>query len=107
LGKAAGIPQWSDSPYLPDGNWRKIYHIGESSENDGYQPDLRLKAGSILPLGQIIQSTASYYTDSITLLIAPDDQLTANGKLYNDAGDGYGYLAGEFAIIFSGLANGR
>jgi alpha-glucosidase len=92
------VPQWADSPYLPDGNWRKINLIGESAENDGYQPDLRQKAGSILPLGQIIQSTASYSTDSITLLIAPDDQLTASGKLYHDAGDGYGYQSGEFAM---------
>ncbi len=92
------VPQWAESPFLPDGNWRKIYLIGESSENDGYQPDLRLKAGSILPLGQIIQSTATYSTDSITLLISPDDQLIASGNLYNDAGEGYGYQAGEFAI---------
>jgi hypothetical protein len=57
-----------------------------------------LKAGSILPLGQIIQSTATYSTDSITLLITPDDQLSASGNLYNDAGDGYGYQSGDFAI---------
>jgi alpha-glucosidase len=94
------VPQWADSPFLPDGNWRKIYLISESLENDGYQPDLRLKAGSILPLGQIIQSTATYSTDSITLLISPDDQLTASGNLYNDAGDGYGYQAGEYAITY-------
>ena len=97
-GKLLVVPQWAGSPFLPGGNWRKIYLIGESSENDGYQPDLRLKAGSILPLGQIIQSTASYSTDSISLLIAPDEQLTASGKLYNDAGDGYGYQEGEYAI---------
>ena len=92
------VPRWAENPSLPDGNWRKIYLINESSENDGYQPELRLKAGSIIPLGRIIQSTASYSTDSITLLIAPDAQLMAAGYLYHDNGDGYGYQDGEYAI---------
>ena len=49
-------------------------------------------------MGKVIQSTAEYTTDSLTLLVNLDDKGQATGMLYVDAGDGYGYKHGEYAL---------
>jgi hypothetical protein len=90
------IPVWAGNPSLPQGNWREIYLIDEQLELDGYQPMLRQKEGSVLPLSEIAVSTELFRTDSITLLIATDNNREASGTLYADAGDAFEYLAGEF-----------
>ncbi len=90
------IPTWAGSPILPEGNWRDVYLVDELLEDDGYQPILKQREGSVLPMAEIAQSTETYSTDSITLLIATDGSRVASGKLYADAGDGFGYREGEF-----------
>ncbi len=92
------VPKWSDNPSLPKSTWRSISLAGEDSKLDHYQPDMRLKAGSIIPVGQLIQSTVDYNADSITLLVSLDENHKANGYIYEDAGNGYGYLSGEYLI---------
>lgn len=91
------VPKWAYHPKLPQGKWKSISLVGEDSENDTYQPDVKLRGGSILPLGQVVQSTAYFSTDSITLYVCPDENIRASGRLYSDAGNGYGYQNGEFA----------
>ncbi|MFB6343512.1 TIM-barrel domain-containing protein [Saccharicrinis sp. FJH62] len=91
------VPKWAYRPKLPGGIWKTISLVGENSETDSYQPDVKLRGGTILPLGQVVQSTAYFSNDSITLYVCPDDNMTATGRLYSDAGDGYGYRKGEFA----------
>ena len=92
------VPKWAENPSLPSGIWRSISLAGEDSKKDKYQPDIRLKSGSILPIGQVIQSTEDYSTDSLTLLISPDENHSAYGILYDDALNGFDYLNGDYLI---------
>ena len=92
------VPKWADDTKLPGGIWRTIDLVGENSEKSKYQPDLKQRGGTIIPVGKVIQSTAEYKTDSITLLVCLDDELQAKGVLYDDAGDGFDYRQGKYAL---------
>ncbi|MBN1901837.1 DUF5110 domain-containing protein [Candidatus Sumerlaeota bacterium] len=90
------IPKWAQSPNLPEGNWHTISLVGEDSENDAYQPEIKIRDGAIVPLTKVIQNTADYSHDSLYLLISLDDKEKAAGVLYEDEGEGYGYKKGEY-----------
>ncbi len=92
------VPKWAVDPALPKGNWRSISINGEDSRNDRYQVDVKIKAGAIVPLANLVQNTTQYRTDSLTLLISPDAKGVAKGSMYQDKGDGYGYKKGEYAL---------
>jgi alpha-glucosidase len=92
------IPKWATGVTKPSGTWTSISLVGENSVTDPYQPDVEIKAGSILPLGQIIQSSVNYTADSLTLVVALDDNDRASGSLYSDAGEGYAYQTGAYLM---------
>jgi alpha-glucosidase len=92
------IPRWAVSPALPGGIWRRLSLAGEDSQADPYQCDLRIRGGTIVPLGKVVQSTAENSLDELTLAICLDDKGMARGVLYEDAGDGYEYLNGAFRL---------
>lgn len=89
------IPRWAEHPALPQDNW-KTFRLED--KDDGYQAELRLRPGAALPLANLYQNTSEYRTDSLTIIINPDQNGYAHGKLYEDAGDGFGYQKGEFAL---------
>lgn len=93
------IPKWAEHPVLPKGNWRTISLINEESENDVYQPELKIRPGAILPVGKIIQNTTEYSLDTLTLYVSLDSENKAFGKLYHDAGDGFGYQKEEYVTF--------
>jgi alpha-glucosidase len=102
------VPKWSKNPHLPQGIWKTISVAGEDSGNDHYQPDIKQKGGSIIPLGPVIQSTACYKTDSITLLVCLDQNNKASGTLYSDAGEGFEYRNGDFELdTFTAKKSGK
>ena len=78
----------------PKGDWRPFELVGEGANPD--LPKLKIRAGSIVPLGPVMQYTGEKPLDPLTLLIALDETNTANGFLYEDAGDGFGYQQGQF-----------
>jgi len=90
------IPKWATNVKYPSGLWTSISLVGENSKYDTYQPDVRIKAGSVLPLGQMIQTTADYTADSLTLITCLDENYKASGSVYSDAGDGYDYQNGNY-----------
>jgi len=94
------VPKWADQPNLPGGIWRTIDLVGENSKKSKYQPDLKQRGGSIIPVGKVIQSTTEYCTDSLTLLVCLDKEMKAEGTLYSDAGDGFEYKNGQYAVDF-------
>lgn len=94
------IPQWSEDPGLPGGIWRSVSLLDDDAENDGYQPELKQRGGSIIPVGPVIQSTAEFRTDSLTLLVCLDKDSTATGSLYVDKGEGFDYRNGDFEEDF-------
>ena len=89
------IPHWAKNVKTPDGDWQKIPF---EKEDDGYQATVKLRPGSIVPEGPVIQSTEEYNTNAITLLVNPDKNGKATGILYDDDGDGYGYKSGDYSV---------
>lgn len=88
------VPRWAEKPALPKGNWKKFTM---EQGDDGYQAQLSLREGAVLPLANLCQNTEEYRTDSLTLLVNLDAKGTALGRLYEDAGDGFGYRNGDYA----------
>lgn len=89
------IPRWCKDPVLPQGDWDIIRF---EEQDDLYQAFVAQRPGSIVPLANLVQSTEDYRTDSLTLLVNPDAEGKAVGQLYEDAGDGFGYRKGDYAI---------
>jgi len=93
------IPAWADNPALPKGNWRSIeIDPGEGPVNDSFQSELCLREGSILPVGPVVQSTAGYELNPLTLYVSLDSLGTATGRLYEDDWDGYRYREGYYRL---------
>jgi alpha-glucosidase len=99
------IPRWSKNfPWeiqkplaLPPGGWRDVCLLEENVEKDNYQAHLKIRPGAIIPLGEVIQHSGESCS-TLTLLINLDTQGKASGTLYEDAGDGFGYLEGEYLL---------
>ena len=89
------IPRWSESPALPKGNW-ELFDF-ENGMDDGYQSYLALRPGAAIPIIDVIQSTEDYSTKRISIIVNPDENGEAEGTLYDDAGEGFGYRDGKFA----------
>jgi hypothetical protein len=74
----------------------------------GQPPALPLRDGAIVPAGKVIQSTADFSLRTLTLFVSLDAEGKAQGQLYQDAGDGYGYTEGEYALVnFSADTSGN
>jgi alpha-glucosidase len=91
------VPKWSGQVTLPQGTWRSISLVN-GDMNDKYQADLKIRGGAIVPTGKIVQNTGETSLDPLTLYICLDDSGQAKGDLYEDAGDGFGYRTGDFAL---------
>lgn len=89
------VPRWAENPALPKGQWATF--IMEEGQDDGYQARLALREGAVLPLANLYQNTEAYNTDSLTLLVNLDAEDHASGRLYEDAGEGFGYRTGDYA----------
>ncbi|KAF8024369.1 hypothetical protein BT93_F1528 [Corymbia citriodora subsp. variegata] len=62
-------------------------------------PVLFLQGGSIIPLGPPHQHVGeATLSDDLTLLVALNEHGTAKGILFEDDGDGYKYLEGEYLL---------
>lgn len=88
------IPRWAPEVALPEGNWN-ILKLED--QDDGVQPYLAQRPGSIIPMANLYQNTTELCTDSLTLLVNPDAEGKAVGTLYEDARDGFEYRDGHFA----------
>jgi len=74
--------------------WPRVRPV--AGEDDVALPRLHLRAGAIVPLGPVVQFADERAPDAIELLVAPDASGRAEGRLYEDAGEGYGHTRGEF-----------
>jgi alpha-glucosidase len=81
---------------LPEGIWRSVSLVGEDPAKDINQPDLRIRGGAIVPAGPVVEYTGEKPLDPLTLIICPDQTGKASGRLYEDAGDGFGYRKGFY-----------
>lgn len=78
-------------------------------DKDGkYQAKLKIRGGSIIPTGKIIQNTTENSLDPLTLLVCLDEQGKASGSMYWDAGDGWSYQKGDYSLQqFTAERNGN
>jgi alpha-glucosidase len=89
------VPGFAREAKLPRGNWPVVSLIPGDRE-DKCQAELRIRPGAIVPLGKVIQNTIEKSLDPLTLLVCLDGNGTAEGTLYEDAGEGFDYRAGDF-----------
>ena len=84
-------------PVLPDGVWRAFSLVdGDGADLD--LPVLMLGEGHVLPVGPIMQWSGERPLDELELVVCLDEDGRAEGILYEDAGDGYGYRDGEYRV---------
>lgn len=90
------IPRWAkaDNIHIPSGDWDVLQL---EDKDDMYQAFVAQRPGSIVPMGNVAQSTVELDQNTLTLLVNPTEDGTATGVLYQDAGDGFGYRTGEYA----------
>ncbi len=96
-----GVSAWQ--VYLPEGRW---FHFWTNVEYPGGRSasipvdletfPLFFKAGSITPMGPVMQHTRERPADPITLRVYPGPR--ASFELYEDDGVSYDYEKGRFAI---------
>ncbi|AQQ08836.1 Alpha-xylosidase [Sedimentisphaera cyanobacteriorum] len=92
------IPKWAEDVNLPEGVFRDL-EIGDNEKWDKYQCKLLQKGGSIIPVGEKVQSTEELgAVNPITLSIVLDENGKASGRLYEDSGKGYEFKEGEFVV---------
>jgi alpha-glucosidase len=80
---------------LPKGIWQRFHFNDDNPE----LPLLFLKGGAIVPTGPVVQHVGeAKLTDTITLLVALDDEGRAEGVLYEDDSDGFGFERGNYLL---------
>ncbi|PWG77966.1 TIM-barrel domain-containing protein [Pararcticibacter amylolyticus] len=92
------IPAFAQKPALPSGTWEEI-NLVEGDGIDKYQAKLKIRGGSVIPLGKIVQNTGEKLFDPLTLIVCPDEEGNAQGQLYTDAGDGWSYKKGDYSLM--------
>jgi len=92
------IPAFSQNPVLPSGIWENISLV-EGDIQDKYQAKLKIRGGSILPIGKVVQNTNENSFDPLTLIVCLDEQGKAEGELYTDAGDGWSFKDGDYCLM--------
>lgn len=91
------VPRWARHPALPKGVWRELSLV-RGDEADPFQARLLVRAGSIIPAGRVVQSTNEKLLSPLTLIVCLDASGRAEGRLYEDAGDGFGYQQGDYLL---------
>ena len=91
---SASLDNSCKSP-MPAGIWR-LFEPAERTDES--LPRLFLRAGAIIPLGPIMQHTGAVPLDPLTLVVSLDESGYAEGALYEDAGEGFGYRQGDYLL---------
>jgi len=92
------VPAFAKNPNLPSGIWEE-FSIIDGDKEDKYQAKVRLRGGSILPLGKVVQNTTEKSFDPLTLIVCLDAKGNAAGQLYIDGEDGFEYKKGDFGLL--------
>jgi alpha-glucosidase len=82
----------------PQGEWRPFSLAGEDPTTDIAHPSLQLREGAIVPVGPGGQTSKEAFAGPLTLLVSLNAAGRASGRLYEDAGEGFGYLDGGYLL---------
>jgi len=74
------------------------YSLKLDNESNEHLPDLKIRAGTIIPTQSPIQCVNQSPEEEI-LFVALDGNKTATGIHYKDIGDGYSYRDGDYLLI--------
>ncbi len=97
LVRARWSPAGGAAGPLPAGGWRGFV-LDAAESADRTLPDLYLRPGAILPVGPVEQHTGARPLEPLILIVRLDAAGRAEGALYEDAGDGYGYERGAYRV---------
>ncbi len=86
----------SHQPMLPRGTWRPATVL--AGPRDPELPRLLVRGGGIVPLGPVVQHAGERPLDVVELLVCLDAQGRAEGTLYEDDGEGFGYRDGAYRL---------
>lgn len=101
------IPAFAQNPVLPTGIWEEL-NLVDGEQTDQYQATLKIKGGSIIPVGKIVQNTTEKMFDPLTLFVCLDEEAKAKGQLYWDSGDGWSFQSGDYGLMtFEAKRNGN
>jgi alpha-glucosidase len=92
------IPAFAENPTIPFGIWEEV-NLVAGEKSDKYQAELKIRGGSIIPAGKVIQNTNEESFDPLTLFVCLDETGKAEGELYWDAGDGWAFECGDFSLM--------
>ena len=92
------VPAFAQNPMLPTGIWEDLSLI-EGDKLDKYQAKLKVKGGSIIPAGRVVQNTNENSFEPLTLIVCLDEEGKAEGQLYMDAGDGWSFKCGDYGML--------
>jgi alpha-glucosidase len=86
---------------MPSGDWRRVDFPSFDGGRDSDDPDqarLFVRGGGIVPTGPVHQHFGDRpdQRDELTLLVALDEHGHAEGELYEDAGEGWGFRDGAY-----------
>ncbi|VAH18662.1 unnamed protein product [Triticum turgidum subsp. durum] len=82
---------------LPKGVWSR-FDFGDSHPD---LPVMYLQGGAILPVGLPIKHVGeASLEDDLTLIVSLDENGKAEGVLFEDAGDGYGFTQGNYLLTY-------
>lgn len=81
---------------IPSGNWRLFELVDERRNPD--LPELFIREGAIVPCGPVMEWTSQKPLDPLTLYVNLREDGSASGSLYEDAGDGFGFMREEFLL---------
>lgn len=101
------IPAFAEKPALPKGIWEKLSLVKDDTKGK-YQAELRIRGGSIVPAGRVIENLNENPFSPLTLIVCPDKDGNASGTLYWDEGDGWSFRDGNYKKLhFSARRNGN
>ncbi|MFG0286478.1 MAG: TIM-barrel domain-containing protein [Phycisphaerales bacterium JB039] len=80
---------------LPASGWAPVRLTGA---DDPDLPRMFIRDGAIVPTGPVMDYADQLPLDPLTLLVRLDDAGRASGRLYEDAGEGWGHLEGDYLL---------
>jgi alpha-glucosidase len=89
---------------MPSGDWRRVDFPSFDGGRDSDDPDqarLFVRGGGIVPTGPVHEHFGDRpdQRDELTLLVALDEHGHAEGELYEDAGEGWGFRDGACETV--------
>ena len=101
------VPAFAEQPALP-ANFTQKLSLVKGDTKGKYQAELRVRDGSIIPAGRVVQNMTENPFEPLTLIVCPDADGNAHGTMYWDEGDGWSFRDGNYVELdFTARREGR